>query len=126
MTYMWRAMPGATEPCCAQTPRRATTLYKRGVPVQNRRRSGDYDPLANSVKVTTMKVSKGLEFPVVAIPGVERLKGMGVEAPGPGEGRRRAGRLRGCCMWRRPGLRRGWCWGAFKQTGSISYSQQNT
>ena len=51
----------------------ASTLYKRGVPVQNRLGPGDYDPLANSVKVMTMKVSKGLEFPVVAIPGVERL-----------------------------------------------------
>lgn len=58
----------------------ANTLYKRGVPVQNRRRSGDYNPLANSVKVMTMMVSKGLEFPVVAIPGVERLERMGAEA----------------------------------------------
>jgi len=53
------------------------------VPVQNRLGPGDYDPLANSVKVMTMKVSKGLEFPVVAIPGVERL---GAEATKPGEG----------------------------------------
>jgi ATP-dependent exoDNAse (exonuclease V) beta subunit len=51
----------------------ATTLGKRGMPVQNRLGAGDYDPLANSVKVMTMKVSKGLEFPVVAIPGVGRL-----------------------------------------------------
>ncbi len=51
----------------------ASTLAKRGVPVQNRLGPGDYDPLANSVKVMTMKVSKGLEFPVVAIPGMERL-----------------------------------------------------
>ena len=34
----------------------------------------------------TMKVSKGLEFPVVAIPGVERLEHMGAEATEPGEG----------------------------------------
>ena len=64
----------------------ASTLYKRGVPVQNRLGPGDYDPLANSVKVMTMKVSKGLEFPVVAIPGVERLEHMGAEATEPGEG----------------------------------------
>jgi hypothetical protein len=51
----------------------ASTLAKRGMPVQNRLGAGDYDPLANSVKVMTMKVSKGLEFPVVAIPGVGRL-----------------------------------------------------
>ena len=61
----------------------ASTFYKRGIPVQNRRGTGDYDPLANSVKVMTMKVSKGLEFPVVAIPGGERL---GAEATEPEEG----------------------------------------
>ena len=54
--------------------------------MQNRRRPGDYNPLANSVKVMTMKVSKGLEFPVVAIPGVERLEHTGAEAAEPGEG----------------------------------------
>ena len=64
----------------------ASTLAKRGVPVQNRLGPGDYDPLANSVKVMTMKVSKGLEFPVVAIPGVERLERMGAEATESGEG----------------------------------------
>jgi len=64
----------------------ARTLAKRGVPVQNRLGPGDYDPLANSVKVMTMKVSKGLEFPVVAIPGVERLERMGAEATESGEG----------------------------------------
>ena len=64
----------------------ASTLYKRGIPLQNRRRPGDYDPLANSVKVMTMMVSKGLEFPVVAIPGVERLERMGAEATEPVEG----------------------------------------
>ena len=64
----------------------ASTLAKRGVPVQNRLGPGDYDPLANSVKIMTMKVSKGLEFPVVAIPGVERLEHMGAEATEPGEG----------------------------------------
>ena len=64
----------------------ASALYKRGVPVQNRLGPGNYDPLANSVKVMTMKVSKGLEFPVVAIPGVERLGRMGAEAAEPVEG----------------------------------------
>ena len=49
----------------------ASTLAKRKLPVQNRLGTGDYDPLANSIKVMTMKVSKGLEFPVVAIVGVD-------------------------------------------------------
>ena len=51
----------------------ARTLAQRGLPVQNRIGPGHYDPLANSVKVMTMRVSKGLEFPVVALPGVEDL-----------------------------------------------------
>ncbi len=51
----------------------ASTLAKRKLPVQNRLRAGDYNTLANSIKVMTMQVSKGLEFAVVAIPGVEDL-----------------------------------------------------
>ena len=51
----------------------ASTLAKRKIPVQNRLGVGDYHPLANSVKVMTMKVSKGLEFPVVAVVGGEGL-----------------------------------------------------
>jgi hypothetical protein len=49
----------------------ASTLAKRKLPVQNRLGVGDYQPLENSIKVMTMKVSKGLEFPVV---GGEELK----------------------------------------------------
>src|SRR5690606_25033959 len=49
------------------------TLAQRGLPVQNRISPGHYDPLANSIKVMTMRVSKGLEFPVVALPGIEDL-----------------------------------------------------
>ena len=37
------------------------------------KRSGDYDPGANAIQVMTMKVSKGLEFPVVALPGVGHM-----------------------------------------------------
>ena len=61
----------------------ARTLAQRGLPVQNRIGPGHYDPLANSVKVMTMRVSKGLEFPVVALPGVEdlgRVEEVGSEA----------------------------------------------
>ena len=61
----------------------ARTLAQRGLPVQNRIGPGHYDPLANNVKVMTMRVSKGLEFPVVALPGVEdlgRVEELGSEA----------------------------------------------
>ena len=58
----------------------ARTLAKRKLPVQNRLGTGDYNPLANSIKVMTMKVSKGLEFPVVAIPGVAGLEAGGDDA----------------------------------------------
>ena len=51
----------------------ARALAQRGLPVQNRLGTGDYDPLANSVKLMTMKVSKGLEFPVVAVVGAQGL-----------------------------------------------------
>ena len=54
----------------------ARTLARRGLPVQNRLGAGDYDPLADSIKVMTMKVSKGLEFAVVAIPGVPGINGV--------------------------------------------------
>ncbi|HEX7890003.1 MAG TPA: 3'-5' exonuclease [Ramlibacter sp.] len=48
----------------------AKALDARGLPYQVREKSGDFKPLANSVKVMTMHASKGLEFPVVAVPGV--------------------------------------------------------
>ena len=44
------------------------------------------------------KVSKDLEFPVVALPDVGHM-------PAKGEDEQRP---RGCFMWRRRGLRRGW------------------
>lgn len=48
-------------------------LARAKVPYQIRRKSGDFDPLADSVKIMTMHVSKGLEFPVVALPGVGHM-----------------------------------------------------
>ena len=38
--------------------------------VEMRRSPGDFDPTSDTIKVMTMKVSKGLEFPVVALAGV--------------------------------------------------------
>lgn len=48
----------------------AAALAARRLPHQVRRRSGDFQPLADTVKVMTMHASKGLEFPVVALAGV--------------------------------------------------------
>ena len=38
---------------------------------------GDYQPGADAIQVMTMKVSKGLEFPVVALPGVGHMPAVG-------------------------------------------------
>ena len=43
-------------------------------------------PTSNKIKVMTMKVSKGLEFPVVALPGVGHM-------PAPGEDEKEAARV---------------------------------
>ena len=42
-----------------------------------RRGFGDFDPSSDTIKVMTMKVSKGLEFPVVALPGVGHMPAKG-------------------------------------------------
>ena len=55
----------------------ARTLAQRKLPVENRLGSGDFDPTSNKIKVMTMKVSKGLEFPVVALPGVGHMPATG-------------------------------------------------
>ena len=51
----------------------ARTLVQRKLPVENRISLGHFDPTSNKIKVMTMKVSKGLEFPVVALPDVEHM-----------------------------------------------------
>jgi hypothetical protein len=57
----------STRDLCAQV------LHQRQMPVEMRRSPGDFDPTSNTIKVMTMKVSKGLEFPVVALPGVGHM-----------------------------------------------------
>jgi ATP-dependent exoDNAse (exonuclease V) beta subunit len=74
---------------CADTKTRnmcARTLAQRKLPVENQLGSGDFDPTSNKIKVMTMKVSKGLEFPVVALPGVGHM-------PAPGEDEKEAARV---------------------------------
>ena len=55
----------------------ADALYQRKLPFNVRKYSGDYNPAADAIQIMTMKVSKGLEFPVVALPGVGRMPAKG-------------------------------------------------
>ena len=66
----------------------ANALYQRKLPVQMRKVTGDFHPGSDHIHVMTMKVSKGLEFPVVALAGVGHM-------PAKGEDEREAAR-RGC------------------------------
>lgn len=56
----------------------AEALERKRLPYQVRRKSGSFNPKADTIKVMTMHVSKGLEFPLVALPGIGQL-------PTPGE-----------------------------------------
>nr|WP_315427219.1 NERD domain-containing protein/DEAD/DEAH box helicase [uncultured Albidiferax sp.] len=64
----------------------AHALNQRRLPFNVRKRSGDFRPGANAIQIMTMKVSKGLEFPVVALPGVGHM-------PAPGEDEQEAARV---------------------------------
>lgn len=75
----------------------ARTLAQRKLPVENRLGSGDFDPTSNKIKVMTMKVSKGLEFPVVALPAWGTCLQLG----------RMRRKRRGWFMWRLRGRLRG-------------------
>lgn len=51
----------------------ADVLHHRRMSFSVRKYSGDYNPSADTIQIMTMKVSKGLEFPVVALPGVGHM-----------------------------------------------------
>lgn len=55
----------------------ANVLKHRKLPHQVRKGTGTFDPAADTIKVLTMHASKGLEFPVVALPGVGLMPGEG-------------------------------------------------
>ena len=55
----------------------ASALAQRQLPHRVRKRSGDYNPSADAIQVMTMMASKGLEFPVVALPGVGHMPAAG-------------------------------------------------
>ena len=53
----------------------AASLRQRQLPHQVRKNSGSYDPVSDTIKLMTMHVSKGLEFPIVALVGVGGMPG---------------------------------------------------
>ena len=55
----------------------ADALRYRKLPLNVRKRSGEYNPSADVIQVMTMRVSKGLEFPVVALSGVGHMPANG-------------------------------------------------
>jgi hypothetical protein len=55
----------------------ANALHQRHLPFNVRKRAGDFNPGADAIQIMTMKVSKGLEFPVVALPGVGHMPAAG-------------------------------------------------
>jgi hypothetical protein len=55
----------------------ARALAQRHLPHRVRERPGDFHPAADTIQIMTMKVSKGLEFPVVALPGVGHMPAKG-------------------------------------------------
>jgi hypothetical protein len=57
----------------AQMERCADVLKYRRLPHEVRKGSGTFHPLADTIKLLTMHVSKGLEFPVVAISGAGQM-----------------------------------------------------
>ncbi len=57
----------------AEMERCAAVLRHRQLPHEIRKGSGTFNPLADSIKLLTMHVSKGLEFPVVAISGMGQM-----------------------------------------------------
>jgi len=64
----------------------ANVLNRRGLPYQLRYKAGQFDPAADTIKVMTLHVSKGLEFPVVALVGAGHM-------PAPGEDEREEAKL---------------------------------
>jgi len=55
----------------------AAALARLRLPYQLRRGSGDFQPQADTIKILTMHASKGLEFPLVALPGIGQMPGAG-------------------------------------------------
>ena len=57
----------------AQMERCAAVLHARRLPHEVRKGAGTFNPLVDTIKLLTMHVSKGLEFPVVAVAGAGQM-----------------------------------------------------
>lgn len=57
----------------------AAVLRYRHLPHEVRKGAGTFNPLADTIKLLTMHVSKGLEFPVVAISGAGQMPEEGLD-----------------------------------------------
>ena len=55
----------------------AAALRQRQLPHHVRKKAGDFKPGSDTIQIMTMHVSKGLEFPVVALPGVGHMPAEG-------------------------------------------------
>lgn len=55
----------------------ANALRQRKLPHRVRKRAGDFNPQSDTITVMTMHVSKGLEFPLVALPGIGQMPAAG-------------------------------------------------
>ena len=55
----------------------ADALHQRKLPFNVRKRAGDFNPAADAIQIMTVHASKGLEFPVVALPGVGHMPAAG-------------------------------------------------
>ena len=55
----------------------AAALRLRKMPHQVRKSTGSFNPTADTIKILTMHASKGLEFPVVALPGIGHMPAEG-------------------------------------------------
>ena len=64
----------------------ADALHHYKLPFSVRKRTGEYNPAVDAIQIMTMRVSKGLEFPIVAMPGVGHM-------PAPGEDEKEAARV---------------------------------
>jgi ATP-dependent exoDNAse (exonuclease V) beta subunit len=55
----------------------ADAMRLRKLPFNVRKKSGDYNPSADTIQIMTMHASKGLEFHVVALPGAGHMPAAG-------------------------------------------------